>query len=231
MQMAARGPSRGANPGNDLAHLHGIPRPDRDSLQVVVRGDQPVAVIYFHAVPAAPGMPAGGPHHAGVGRINPGAAGCSEVLAQVEVSGSAADGADAVAKGRTQDELFKGCHQGPLRRPLQLGGRHIERRSPTLRDRPDHGAAERNQRPVVCQNCRRQTKTTHLAGAGYRDCRTGLDWRGSRESNSEKSCGSEGTRGQRAHSNQAEACRLFVPAGSPMSSQTLTPCLPARPQS
>lgn len=45
MQMAAGGPSRGAHTGNDLAHLHGVPRPDRHSLQVVVRGDQPVAVV------------------------------------------------------------------------------------------------------------------------------------------------------------------------------------------
>lgn len=100
MQMAARGPSRSANPGNDLAHLHGIPCPDRDSLQVVVRGDQPVAVVYFHTVSAAPGVPAGGPDHAGVGRVDPGAAACSEVLAQVEVAARTGDRADPVPERR-----------------------------------------------------------------------------------------------------------------------------------
>lgn len=99
MQVAAGGPSSGADPGNDLAHLDGVPGPYRDGFQVVVRGDQAVAVVYFHAVAAAPWMPAGGTDHAGVGGVNPGAAACGIVLAEVEVPCRSGDRADPVAEG------------------------------------------------------------------------------------------------------------------------------------
>ena len=98
MQVAAGGPPGGAHPGDNLPHLHGVPRPDGDGLEVVVRSDQPVAVVNFHPVPAAPRVPAGSPDHAGVGGINPGAAACREVLAKMEVSVRPTDGADAVPK-------------------------------------------------------------------------------------------------------------------------------------
>jgi hypothetical protein len=99
MQVAARGPPGGAHACNDLAHLHGIPRPDGNRLQVVVGGDQPVAVVNLHAVSAAPWVPASGADHAGVGRIDPGAAPGGKILAQVEVPEVARDGTDAEPEG------------------------------------------------------------------------------------------------------------------------------------
>jgi hypothetical protein len=81
MEVATRGPSGGTHTGNDLAHLDGIPSPDRDGFQVVVRGDQAVAVVYFHTVAAAPGMPARGADYTGVGGIDPCAAAGGIVLA------------------------------------------------------------------------------------------------------------------------------------------------------
>ena len=231
MQVATGGPPGGAHPCDDLAHLDGVPRPDSDGLEVVVRTDQPIAVVNFHAVSTTPGVPPRGPDHAGVGGIDSGAAACGEVLAKVEVSVCPADGADSVPKRGARRELFQRCHQRALGRAFELGGRHIERRSPTLRDRPDHGSAERDERPVVCQDCRGQARAAHMSGAGDRRCRARLNWRRARYPDNKKSCCSDRTRGQGAHSDQAEACRLFVPAGSPMSSHYLTPRLPARPQS
>ena len=75
MQVASGGGSGGSHPGNDLADPHRVALLDGDRLKMVVGGDEPVAVVYFHAVPAAPGVPADGPHHSGVGRVDTGAAG------------------------------------------------------------------------------------------------------------------------------------------------------------
>lgn len=219
MQVTPGGPPGGSHLGDDLPHLHGLPRPDGNGLEVVVRGDQPVSVVNFHAVPAAPRMPACRPDHAGVGGIDPGAAARSKILAQVEISGRTGDRADAEPKGRTRGKHLQGRHQEALRRALQPGRGHIQRSTLTLGHRPDNGAAERDKGPAVCQDRGGQAWAPHLAGAGRRQCCALLDWRGSRKPDSKKCRGSDRTRGQCAHSNYAEAYGLFVPVGSPMSSQ------------
>jgi hypothetical protein len=71
---------------------------DGDALQVIVGGDQAVAVVNFHPVAATPRVPPGGPDHAGIGCIDAGAAGGSEVLAPVEFSQFAGDRAAPLAK-------------------------------------------------------------------------------------------------------------------------------------
>jgi len=78
--------------------LDGVALLDGNSLQVVVGGDQPVAVVDLHAVATAPGVPANGPDHAGVGRVDPGAAGSREVLPPVELTRSSGQRADPEAE-------------------------------------------------------------------------------------------------------------------------------------
>ena len=164
MQVAARGPSSSTHPRNDLAHLDGVPCPDRDRLQVVVRGDQPVAVIDLHPVAAAPRMPAGGADNTRVGRIDPGAAACRIVLAEVEVPCRSREGADPVAKGRTRPEDFKGRHQGPLRRAFEPGGGNVELGAAILRDSSDNRPAERDQGPAVREETTSESGKTDTAG-------------------------------------------------------------------
>jgi hypothetical protein len=67
MQVAAGGRPGGSHPGNDLAHPHRVTLLDGNRFQMVVRGDQPVAVVDFHAVPATPRVPADGPDDTGIG--------------------------------------------------------------------------------------------------------------------------------------------------------------------
>jgi hypothetical protein len=110
MQVASRGRTCGANLRDDFAHLDGVPLLDGDPFEVVVRGDQPVSVIDLHPVTAAPGMPANGPDHTGVGRINAGAACGSEVLAPVELSRSASQWAHPKAEARGFIQHFEGRH-------------------------------------------------------------------------------------------------------------------------
>ena len=149
MKVAAGGRSGGADPGNDLAHPHRVPLLDGDGLKVVVRGDQPVAVVNFHAVPAAPRVPADGPHHTGVGGVDPSAAGRRVVLAQVELSYGPGNRTDAEPEGRTRRERFKRRHEGAFRRALELRGSHIQRCTSALGHRPDDCAAERDKGPAV----------------------------------------------------------------------------------
>jgi hypothetical protein len=174
MQVAPRGPACGSHSRKDLAHLHRVPCPDGDGLQVVVGGDQTVAVVNFHAVPTTPGVPPRGPDHTGVGGVNPGAATRGEILAEVEVPGMPRDGTNAEPEGRALREYFQGRHQGALRRPLQLGGSHIQRSFTVLCDRPDNGPAERDEGPAVRQDRGPQDMCTNVAGGGARQCGAGL---------------------------------------------------------
>ncbi|MDQ0680171.1 hypothetical protein QFZ30_003553 [Arthrobacter pascens] len=151
MQMAAGGGPCGAHARDDLADLHGIAGMHGYGFKVVVCGDESIAVINFHPVAAAPWVPAHGPDHTRIRRVNPGAAGCRVVLAQVEVSGTPGDRADAQAKGRTLIEDFKRCHKGSLWRPFKLDGRDIELLLPAFGNGPDHGPAERDQGPGIRQ--------------------------------------------------------------------------------
>ena len=99
VKMAARRGSGGTYPGNNFPHPHGVALLDSDRLQMVVRGDETVSVIDFHPVAAAPRVPPDGPHHTGVGRVHPGAAGRGEVLAPVEFACEPGEGAGAHPEG------------------------------------------------------------------------------------------------------------------------------------
>jgi hypothetical protein len=231
MQVTPRRPPGGAHSGDDLAHFHGVTRPDGDSLQVVVGGDETVSVVNFHAVAPAPRVPASRPDHAGVGGIHPGAAGRGEILAEVKVPSPPRDGTDPEPEGRARREYLKGRHQGAFRRAPQLGGSHVQRCFSVPRDRPDNGAAEGDQRPAVRQDRGTQGTCTHLAGSGSRYGAAGLERRDGGQSQRQGSRNDSGAGGKCAHRRRAGAWRLFVPAGTPMISHSLTPGWPVRPQS
>ena len=99
MKVAARGGARSSYPGNDLSNLDRFALFDGDCLKVVVGGDQAIAVIDLHPVAAAPKVPAHGPDHAGVGRIDARAAGSSKILPPMEFACLTGQGARAETKG------------------------------------------------------------------------------------------------------------------------------------
>lgn len=74
MQVATGGPACAAHLRNRLPHVDRIAAADRDRFQVVVGGDEAVAVIDLDPVAAAPGMPPRRTDHAGVRRIDRGSA-------------------------------------------------------------------------------------------------------------------------------------------------------------
>ena len=197
MEVATRRPSGGTHTGNDLAHLDGIPSPDSDGFQVVVGGDQAVAVVYFHTVAAAPGMPARGANHTGVCGIDPRAAVGSIVLAKMEVPRRSGEGADPLAEGRTWPEHFKGRHQGPFRRPFEPGRRNVELDVPILGDGGDDGTAEGDQCPAIRVKTACQSGKADAAGAcrGYRRAR--LPWRPGRLRHPWRAGGSQGKKRHR----------------------------------
>ena len=107
VKVASCGPARGPNLCDDLAHPHRLALRDADCLEVVVRGDQAVAMLDFNPVATAPHMPSHSPHHAGVRGVDPRTAGGCIVLAPVELSCQARQGAVAVAVGRALIEDLK----------------------------------------------------------------------------------------------------------------------------
>lgn len=62
VQVASRRPTGTPHPAEDLAGADLFSRTDSDGLKVVVRCDQPVAVVDFHPVAAAPRVPACSTH-------------------------------------------------------------------------------------------------------------------------------------------------------------------------
>jgi hypothetical protein len=80
MQVASSGRPCGAHFGNNL------PNPDLAAFlgtqlqQVVISRDQAIAVVDLQPVAASPRVPARGTDDAGVGSIDSGSAGCSEIL-------------------------------------------------------------------------------------------------------------------------------------------------------
>jgi hypothetical protein len=62
VQVASRRPSGAAHLAEDLTGVNLVARTDGNGVEVVVRGDEAVAVIDFHPVAATPGVPAGGAH-------------------------------------------------------------------------------------------------------------------------------------------------------------------------
>jgi len=127
MQVAARGPAGGANTRDDLARPHGVARTDADGLKVVVGGDETIAVIDFHAVTATPGMPAGSAYNTGVSRVDGGPAGRCIILAQVEITGSPADGTDPETERRTRIKKLQRGHQKAGAGPAHACGPYSQR--------------------------------------------------------------------------------------------------------
>jgi hypothetical protein len=117
VQVATGGPPGGAHPGDGLANLHLVTRADGNRLKVVVGGDEAVAVVDFHPVTAAPGMPAGSPHNAGIGGVNGGAARSRVVLAKMEITCRPRQRAGAEAEGRARIQEGQRCHQETGGRP------------------------------------------------------------------------------------------------------------------
>ena len=152
MQVAARGPSGGAHACDDLANLHPVAGMNADGLQVVVGGDESIAVVDLYPVAAAPWMPAGRPHNTRISCVDGRAAGRRIILSQMEVPRSAAKRADPETERRTRIEELERCHQ------------------------------EAGQRPARTCGSQGQGTRTHLPGAtdrrvreGQRDLRTGQD--------------------------------------------------------
>ncbi len=93
MQVAAGRRTARSHLGDRVPAIDGLAHADGDALQVVVTRDQTVAVIHLDAVPTAPQMPSDGTDSAGVGREDRRTARCGIVLARVELTGLAGDGA------------------------------------------------------------------------------------------------------------------------------------------
>jgi hypothetical protein len=87
VQVASRRPSGAAHLGDELANVDPVASAHSNGFQVVVGGDQAVAVVDFHAVAPAPGVPAGGPDHSRIGGVHFRSARRGIVLAEVEVAG------------------------------------------------------------------------------------------------------------------------------------------------
>ena len=66
MEMASCGRPCGPDERNDLAHLYGRPLSNCGGLEMVVRCNDPITMVDFHAIAAAPRMPSDGPGHAPV---------------------------------------------------------------------------------------------------------------------------------------------------------------------
>jgi hypothetical protein len=151
VQVATGRGTRGADPGNHLAYPDRFPLGHCDSLQVVVRGDQAVAVINFDAIAAAPRVPADGPDHAGVGCVDERAASRGEVLAPVELSRRPGEGIDPQPKGRARNQHFERRVELPGRGPVKGARRDIESAYAVLVEGLDRGTFKRH-RCFVARN-------------------------------------------------------------------------------
>ena len=99
MQMAPGGPAGGSHPRHDLPCLDLVPGADGNGFEMVVGGDEAIAVVDLHPVSASPGMPASRPHNTRIRGINRCAAGGGIVLAKVEVPRCTAERADPGTEG------------------------------------------------------------------------------------------------------------------------------------
>ena len=98
MQVASGGRACGPDLGDEFPHPDRLALLHADAFEVIVGGDQAVAVVDLHSVAAAPGMPSHCPHHAGVRCIDVGPTGGRKILAPVELTCRAADGTCPQAK-------------------------------------------------------------------------------------------------------------------------------------
>jgi hypothetical protein len=169
MKVAAGGGSGGPHPGNDLPHPHGVALLDRDRLQVVIRGDEAVAVVDFHPIAAAPRVPPHGPHHTGVGGVNPGAARRREVLAPVELARVSRQGAGAQPERGRRHERFQRGHEETVRGPAQGRRGHIELPAHSFPgDRVHRAPAEGQERQGVSSDSAGSARSGGRGGVGLR---------------------------------------------------------------
>lgn len=128
VQVASRRRTGAAYPAEDLAGVDLLARVDSDGLKVVVRCDQPVAVIDFHPVAAAPWVPACSTHESCIRRVNACSARGGVVLPQVEVSGRPGQRAHPETEGRAGIEQSQRRHQESGRRPAEACRSNRQRR-------------------------------------------------------------------------------------------------------
>lgn len=150
MQVATGRGTRGSHPGNDFAYTDRLPLGHCNALQVVVRGDKAVAVIDFHAIAAAPGVPTHGPDHAGVGCVDQRAASRGEILAPVELARQSGERIDPQPEGRARKQHFERRVEFPGRRPVEGTRRDIESANAVLIEGLDRRAFKRHRGFVTC---------------------------------------------------------------------------------
>ncbi|MDI2022075.1 hypothetical protein PJL18_02604 [Paenarthrobacter nicotinovorans] len=138
VEVASRGPTGGANLGNDFADADRLALRHSDGLKMVVGGDQAVAVFDLHPVTATPDVPANRADHAGVGRINTRSASCSVVLPPVELTGQPGQWAVAVTVGGTRIEDFERGVKAAGGRTGESGRSHRQPGGTVLAYCPDH---------------------------------------------------------------------------------------------
>jgi hypothetical protein len=99
VEVASGGPSGAAHLGNELANVDPVARSHSNGFQVVVRGNQPVAVVDLHPVAPTPGVPASGTDHSRIGGVHFRSARRGIILAEVEVTGGPGQRAYPEAEG------------------------------------------------------------------------------------------------------------------------------------
>jgi hypothetical protein len=127
VQMASCRPSGGAYSGDNLAGTNRVAGADSNCIQVVVGGDESVAVVDFNPVAASPGMPSGSAHHSRIRCVYRRSAGGCIVLAKVEITRGPRQWADPETEGRAGMELLEGCHQESSRGSSESRCVHFQR--------------------------------------------------------------------------------------------------------
>ena len=122
VEVASGGRSCGAHLGNDLTDTDWVTLCNCHGLEVVVRGDEPIAMVDLHPVAAAPRMPACGSHNSGISRVDTRATRSGKILAPVELTGFPCQGVMPQAEGGTRIQNLERGHQETCTRPPQGSG-------------------------------------------------------------------------------------------------------------
>jgi hypothetical protein len=127
VQVASCGPSGGTHLGDELSNIDPFARAHSNGFQMVVGGDQAVAVVNLHPVAPAPGVPSGGADHSRIGGINFRSARRGIVLAEVEIARGPGQGTHPETEGRAGYEQFKWRPEEAGGGPAQARGPHRQR--------------------------------------------------------------------------------------------------------
>ena len=160
--MAARGPAGASHLRYGLPDLHLVTRAYADRFQVVVGGDEAIAVVNLHPVAASPRVPARRPDDARISRIHRGPAGRRIVLAQVEVSRKSTQRADPESERRTRIKDLQRCHEEPARGPANPGRSHRQPWEPAVSEAADSRVGKGKDRVGVGEDGRRQRSRPNL---------------------------------------------------------------------